>query len=91
MKNAVRYYSRTGNTKVAAEAIAKAINEEAVSVDSPEAPVREHVDVLFIGGALYAYGIDKHLKNFVRDLRRKMSEKRLYFPHLGFQSMRLKF
>ena len=34
MKNAVRYYSRTGNTKVAAEAIAKAINEEAVSVDS---------------------------------------------------------
>ena len=54
MKNAVRYYSRTGNTKVAAEAIAKAINEEAVSVDSPEAPVREHVDVLFIGGALYA-------------------------------------
>ena len=45
MKNAVRYYSRTGNTKVAAEAIAKAINEEAVSVDSPEAPVREHVDV----------------------------------------------
>lgn len=37
MKNAVRYYSRTGNTKVAAEAIAKAINEEAVSVDSPEA------------------------------------------------------
>ena len=88
MKNAVRYYSRTGNTKVAAEAIAKVINEEAVSVDSPEAPVREHVDVLFIGGALYAYGIDKHLKKFVAGLKK---EKRLFFPHLGSQSMRLKF
>lgn len=79
MKNAVRYYSRTGNTKVAAEAIAKAINEEAVSVDSPEAPVREHVDVLFIGGALYAYGIDKHLKKFVAGLKKENVGKAVVF------------
>lgn len=71
MKNAVRYYSRTGNTKVAAEAIAKAINEEAVSVDS--------VDVLFIGGALYAYGIDEHLKKFVAGLKKENVGKAVVF------------
>ena len=37
MKNAVRYYSRSGNTKTAAEAIARAIGTDAVSVDSASA------------------------------------------------------
>ena len=34
MKAAVRYYSRTGNTKIAAEAIARAAGTRAVSVDA---------------------------------------------------------
>lgn len=56
MKAAVRYYSRTGNTKIAAEAIARAAGTRAVSVDAPDAAIQDPVDVLFIGGALYAYG-----------------------------------
>ena len=54
MNCAVRYYSRSGNTKLVADAIAKAAGVKAVSTDSSEAQICEPVDVLFIGGALYA-------------------------------------
>ena len=60
MSVAVRYYSRSGNTKAIAEAIAKAAGVHAVSVDAPMAGLEETADVLFIGGALYAYGIDEN-------------------------------
>lgn len=66
--NAVRYYSRSGNTKVLAETIAKAAGTEAVSVDAADAALTEPVDVLFVGGALYAYGLDKHLKSYLAEL-----------------------
>lgn len=68
MKVAVRYYSRSGNTKLVADAIAEAVGTEAVSVDASGAALDEPVDVLFIGGALYAYGLDKHLSAYVRSL-----------------------
>lgn len=68
MKYAVRYLSKSGNTKKVADAIAKELGVEAVSVTDPEAPINEKVDVLFIGGALYAYGIDKKLKGFIDSL-----------------------
>lgn len=65
MSAAVRYYSRSGHTKAAAEAIAKGAGTTAVSVDAPGAELTEKVDVLFVGGALYAYGLDKHLKEYL--------------------------
>ncbi|MBB5183800.1 flavodoxin family protein [Catenisphaera adipataccumulans] len=68
MKTAVRYYSRSGNTKALAEAIARAAGTKAVSVDAEDAALTEPVDVLFIGGALYAYGLDKHLKTYLQSL-----------------------
>ena len=55
MSTAVRYYSRSGNTKAVAEAIAKAAGVRAVSVDSAEASIDTPVDVLFVGGALYSH------------------------------------
>ena len=58
MRAAVRYYSRSGNTKAVAEAIAEAAGVSAISVDASDAAITEPVDVLFIGGALYAYGLD---------------------------------
>ena len=61
MQAAVRYYSRSGNTKLVAEAIAKELGVSAVSVDKPEAVLNERADVLFIGGALYADGLDRPL------------------------------
>lgn len=68
MQTAVRYYSRSGNTKALAEAIAKGAGCAAVSVDKDEAQLREKAEVLFIGGALYAYGLDRHLKDYLAAL-----------------------
>lgn len=68
MKTTVRYYSRSGNTKLVADAMADALGVGAISVDQPEAALAEKTDVLFIGGALYAYGLDKHLKDYLDTL-----------------------
>ena len=68
MNVAVRYYSRSGNTKKIAEYIAEAAGVNAVSVDAKDAALNEKVDILFIGGALYAYGIDDNLKQYLNGL-----------------------
>ena len=78
MKIAVRYYSRSGNTKALAEAIADAVGVSAVSVDSGAA-LNEPVDVLFLGGALYAYGLDSHMKDFLKTLKSSDAKKAVVF------------
>ena len=65
---AVRYFSRSGNTKAVAQAMAQAIGAQAISTDAPEAPLEEKVDILFIGGALYAYGLDENLSAYLEAL-----------------------
>ncbi|MDE5588687.1 MAG: flavodoxin [Acetatifactor sp.] len=62
MKIEVRYYTRSGNTKKLAEAIAKAVGAEAKTV---EEPLREDVDILFLGSSVYAYGVDDSIKKFI--------------------------
>ena len=62
MKIAVRYYSRGGNTKKLADAIAKAVGVEALTTDTP---LKEDVDILFLGSAVYAYGVDDSVKKFI--------------------------
>ncbi|MCR4891012.1 MAG: flavodoxin [Lachnospiraceae bacterium] len=79
MSIAVRYYSRSGNTRALAEAIAKAAGVSAVSVDSAEAKLQEPADVLFIGGALYAYGLDKHLKQYLKTLKKGDAKRAVVF------------
>ena len=62
MKIAVRYYTRSGNTKKLAEAIANSVSVEAkdVSVD-----LEEKVDVLFLGCSYYAFDVDAAVKAFI--------------------------
>ncbi len=79
MNIAVRYYSRSGNTRAVAEAIAAAANVKAVSVDQPAAALAEPADVLFIGGALYAYGIDSHIKEYLKSLKKGDAKKAVVF------------
>ena len=79
MNVAVRYYSRSGNTKALAEAMARAAGVPAISVDASEAKLDEPVDVLFIGGALYAYGLDSHLKEYLKTLKREDARKAVIF------------
>ena len=79
MNTAVRYYSRSGNTKKIAEAIAKGAGCSAVSVDAAEAAITEDVDVLYVGGALYAYGIDKKLKAYLETIPADKVKKAVVF------------
>lgn len=79
MNIAVRYYSRSGNTKVIAEAIAEAAGVNAVSVDAAEAPIDGKADILFIGGALYAYGLDGHLKEYLSSVTKESVGKAVVF------------
>ena len=65
MKIEVRYYTRLGNTKKLAEAIAKAVGAEAKTV---EEPLREDVDILFLGSSVYAYGVDDSIKKFISNI-----------------------
>ena len=63
MNIAVRYYSRGGNTKKLADAIAEAVGVEAETVDRP---LDERTDVVFLGSSVYAGGIDESVKRFLR-------------------------
>lgn len=65
MNIAVRYYSKGGNTKKLAEAIAEALEVQALTVDTP---VDEDVDVLFLGSAMYAFDVDPRVKQFIDGL-----------------------
>ena len=65
MKAAVRYYTKTGNTKRLAEAVASAVGAEALPIS---VPVEETVDVLFLGNSYYAFSIDPEVRDFVRSL-----------------------
>lgn len=65
MKTAVRYYTKTGNTKKLAEAVADAVGAEALPVS---AAVEEPVDILFIGNSYYAFSIDPEVRDFIRSL-----------------------
>lgn len=79
MNIAVRYYSRSGNTKAVADAIAEAVGASAVSVEQTGSAITEPVDVLFIGGALYAYGLDAHLKDYLKALQGENVKKAVVF------------
>lgn len=68
MKIAVRYYTKTGNTKRLAEAIAKAVGVEALPIT---APVTESVDILFLGNSYYAFTIDPEVRRFVESLSKE--------------------
>ena len=65
MTYAVRYYTKTGNTKRLAEAMAKELGVEALPISEP---VNEAVDYLFLGNSYYAFNIDPEVKAFVSSL-----------------------
>ena len=65
MKTAVRYYTKTGNTKRLADAVADAVGVQALPLSSP---LEEPVDVLFLGNSFYAFTIDPEVREFIRKL-----------------------
>ena len=65
MKIAVRYYTKTGNTKRLAQAVAEAVGAEALPISTP---ITDPVDILFLGNSYYAFSIDPEVRDFIRGL-----------------------
>ena len=62
MKYAIRFYTRSGNTKKLADAVAKVVSVEAKDVT---VPLDEKVDILFLGCSYYAFDVDEAVKKFI--------------------------
>ena len=71
MKIAVRYFSRGGNTKKLADAIADAVG---VDAETTSVPLTEDVDILFLGRSVYANGVDNAIKEFVNGISVKVGK-----------------
>lgn len=76
MKFAVRYYTKTGNTKKLADAIAKVLGVEALPISTP---IDEAVDILFLGNSYYAFSIDPEVIKFIDSLNKDMVGKIVNF------------
>ena len=64
MEVAIRYFSRSGNTKKLAEAIGK---ELGILPETVDVPLERDVDVLFLGSSVYAYGVDEKVRRFIEE------------------------
>ncbi len=71
MKYAVRYYTKSGNTKKLADEVASVVNVEALTTASP---LTENVDILFLGSSVYAAGVDAEVIEFLKANRDKIGK-----------------
>ena len=62
MKYAIRFFTRSGNTKKLADAAAEALSVPAKDIT---APLDEKVDILFLGCSYYAFDVDEAVKHFI--------------------------
>jgi len=76
MNTAIRYYSKTGNTKKLAYAISEVTGVEAQTVN---VPLDGEVDILFLGSSVYAAGVDEKVKEFIQSLDSKKVKKVVNF------------
>ena len=87
MKIAVRYYTKTGNTQKLAEAVAAALDVEALPISEP---INEAVDILFLGNSYYAFSIDPELRAFIRTLNKDKVGKIVNFGSAAMLNSTLK-
>ena len=78
MSVAVRYFSKIGNTKKIAEAIAEGAGVPAVSI-TDEPKLTERADLLFLGGAPYANIMDPELRAYAERLSPDMAGRVVLF------------
>jgi flavodoxin len=71
MKAAIRYFTKTGNTKKLADAISQELNIEAKVISSP---LDEKTDILFLCNSVYWAGIDSKVKQFIVDNKDKIGK-----------------
>lgn len=78
--DAIRYFSRTGNTKVLAEAIGADLNLEAKDITEP---LPDEVDTLYLGAAIYMTSIDKYMKAYAAKVDPKQVKRVVLFGTSG--------
>lgn len=66
-KVAVRYFSKSGNTKKLADEIAKTVGCKAEQIPSP---IEDKVDILFLGASVYWGGISSEVKDYIQTLNK---------------------
>jgi len=71
MNVAVRYYTKTGNTKKLAEAVAKEAGVIAMPITEP---LTKDVDTLFLASSIYAIGVAKEVKDFIETIDVQVGE-----------------
>ena len=62
MKIEVRYYTKSGNTKKLAQAVAQAVSVQAEDISCA---LTEKADILFLGCSYYAFDVDPAVKDFI--------------------------
>lgn len=71
MKIAIRYCTKTGNTKKLALAIQEV---SGVKAEDVSVPLTEDVDILFLGSSVYAAGVDESVKQFMANNKVKIGK-----------------
>ena len=85
MSIAIRYYTRSGNTKKLADAIAEAVSVEARDLN---VPLTEKADVLFLGSSYYGFDADESVKKFIADNRELIGKVVLFGTSAMMKSMK---
>lgn len=83
MKIAIIYQSRGGNTKAVAEMLAEKFGVQAYSL---EIPLENDVDMLFLGGGVYSWQMDKSLRRFIENLDSEKVGEIVCFSTTGYMN-----
>ncbi len=87
MTYAVRYYTKTGNTKKLADAVAGELGVEAKPISDP---ITEPVDILFLGNSYYAFNIDPEVRAFIASLDKEKVGKIVNFGSAAMMNSTIK-
>lgn len=85
MKTAIRYYTKSGNTRKLAEAIGEALEIPAQSID---AALEEPVELLLLGCSYYAFDMDPEVKKFLSENKEKIGKVACFGTSAMMKSMR---
>lgn len=87
MTIALRYYTRSGNTKKLAEALEKTLG---VTAEDVTVPLPDKADLLFLGSSVYAGGVDKSVKKFIESNKDNIGQIICFGTSAGAKSTRNK-
>ena len=79
MQPCVLYFSRTGNTKRMAEAIANALKIPVFDITSVKPSIVENYNSLILGTPVEGFGPTKEMLGFIEDLPRSDGKKTILF------------